>query len=249
MDSQLVAITAETLSKIPFEALRGDAAQQALVAISRATHGDRDISMYEGFDPVVASRGEQDGSILKARFAALLRRRSDGAIRMVRHWAHDGFMEMDTMVADGDRWMIEAAFSTHDIRTQINVSALCHAYERTDAAPADVEAHDAVVRREMTWQLRRIAARAMGPSPAIDAQGASVLEERIRHLEAALRSVAAMEPQTHYVTDSVMRQLPTACLSQYRVGQVVEDALSKSGRMARTYASLAGMPSGEGAKI
>lgn len=238
MDSQLVAVTEETLAKIPFERLEGDSAQNALVAISRATHGDRDVSMYEGFDPLITCRGEQDGTILRARFVALLRRRSDGAIRMVRQWAHDGFMETDTLVADGDRWTIEAAFSTHDVITRINVSALCHAYERTDAAPADVEAHDAAVRREMAWQLRRIAARAMGANPAIDAQGASAMEERIRHLEAALRSIPAMETQTHHVTDSVMRQLPTKCLSHYRVEQAVEDALARSSRMSTVYDTI-----------
>jgi len=232
MDSQLVAIDDETLATIPFDRLEGAAAQDALVAISRATHGDCDVSMYEGFDPIVACRGEQEDSILRARFCALLRRRSDGAIRMVRQWAHDGFMETDTMVADGDRWTIEAAFSTHDITTRINVTALCHAYQRTDAAPADVEAHDAAVRREMTWQLRRIAGRAMGPSPAIDARNASAQEDRIRHLEAALRSIPAMETQTHHVTDSVMRQLPTTCLSHYQVERTVENALSRSERMA-----------------
>jgi len=235
MDSQLVAITEETLAKIPFDRLEGASAQNALVMISRATHGDCDVSMYEGFDPVIARRGEQDGSILRARFCALLRRRSDGAIRMVRHWAHDGFMETDTMVANGDRWTIEAAFSTHDVTTRINVSALCHAYERTDATPADVAAHDAAVRREMAWQLRRIASRAMGPSPVTDAENASAMEERIRHLEASLRSIAAMETRTHHVTDSVMRELPTTCLSHYYVTQAVEDALARSAHLGRRY--------------
>jgi hypothetical protein len=239
MDSQLVAIADETLATIPFDRLEGPAAQDALIAISRATHGDCDVSMYKGFDPIVASRGEQDGSILRARFVALLRRRSDGAIRMVRQWAHDGFMETDTMVADGDRWTIEAAFSTHDVITRINVSALCHAYQRTDAAPADVEAHDAAVRREMAWQLRRIAGRAMGSSPAIDAERASLLEERIHHLEASLRSIAAMETRTHHVTDSVMRQLPTNCLSHYYVAQAVEDALAQSARLGARHDALA----------
>jgi len=240
MDSQLVAIDDETLDTIPFDRLEGTAAQDALVAISRATHGDCDVSMYEGFDPIVACRGEQEDSILRARFCALLRRSSDGAIRLVRQWAHDGFMETDTMVADGDRWTIEAAFSTHDITTRINVSALCHAYQRTDAAPADVEAHDATVRREMAWQLRRIAGRAMGPSPAIDARNASAQEDRIRHLEAALRSIPAMETQTHHVTDSVMRQLPTTCLSHYRVERAVEDALSQSARIGLVHDTIGG---------
>lgn len=240
MDKQLVAITEESLATIPFGRLEGASAQNALVNISRATHGDRDVSMYEGFDPIVACRGEQDGSILRARFVALLRRRSDGAIRMVRHWAHDGFMETDTMVADGDRWTIEAAFSTHDVTTRINVSALCHAYERTDATPDDVEAHDAHVRREMSWHLRRVAGRAMGDSPAIDAQAAAILQERVRHLEGALRSIAAMETRTHHVTDSVMRQMPTTCLSHYYVKREVEDALAQSARIGARHDALTG---------
>lgn len=333
MDKQLVAIDAKTLASIPFDRLEGRDAEIALVTISRTTHGDRDISMYDGFDVVIASLGEpQEGSFARARFCALLRRRTDGAIRMIRHWAQDGFMETDMMVADGDRWRIDAAFSTHGITTKINVSALCHAYQRTEATTADIQAHDASVLRELSWQARQAEGRAMdsnlartfrdtaidlmphrpGPMtpPAkqpswyadwgvknwyvgdttsigkhhavnshhlktlverLDAAGDSeaadtlrwmgwhrdldvnrdrflsdeavtVLHERIAHLEEALRSIADMETQTHHVTDSVMRQMPTTCLSQYRVGQAVDDALSESKRMAHNYGTFAGLP-------
>jgi len=165
MDKQLVAITTETLAKITFGRTDDTSYADTLVGISQATHGDRDVSMYEGYDLVVARYGEQsDGSILKARFAALLRRQSDGAIRLVRQWAIDGFLETDIMVPHDRRSLIEEAFSTHDVTTRIGVSALCHAYERTDATDEDVLAHDATVLRELAWHVRRAAGAVMTPS-------------------------------------------------------------------------------------
>jgi hypothetical protein len=164
MDGTLVSLTPESVVRIGL----GHAAwlhADMLVAISQATHGDRDVSAYEGFEPLVVGFGEEThGSILRPRFAALLRRTSDGAVRMIRHWAHDGFMEQDLMVADGDRWTIEAAFATHDAATRDQASLLCHADERTEATAADVRAHDAAALREIAWQARRLSRRMMTPS-------------------------------------------------------------------------------------
>ena len=258
MDQQLVAIAAETLAAIPFGSDGGTQHADTFESISMATHGDMDVSMYDGFDMIVARRGQQTGqSMLKPRFAALLRRRSDGAVRLIRQWAQDGFMETSIMVPHERRSVIEEAFSTHDEATRAGVNVLCDRYERTDATAEDVVEHDATVLRELAWHARRAAAAAMIPDlagalleTARDMMPTRVIQqERVEMLEEALSSIGAMDHQTHHYLDSTMRANPTECLSKYSVGRIVEETLTRSRAMGTSHAVSPGgqsIPPAEG---
>ncbi|MFZ3482085.1 hypothetical protein [Sphingomonas sp. 3-13AW] len=170
MCNDLVAISTATLATIPFPKIESRNADATLVSISRAPHGDSDTSMYEGFDVIYAGAGEDDErSILKPRFVALLRRRADGAVRLIRPWSPAALLEgleLDMMVFRSDKWMIVEAFSTHDITSKINASALCQADEYTSANDQDIRQHDIATIDRLSVEVRRAAKRVIDPALA-----------------------------------------------------------------------------------
>ena len=166
MNNMLVSASLDTVRKTGIVLEELDRAS-ILWAVSKTVHGDFDISLFDGFDPLIACHGEeQEKSILRPRFAAILRRQEDGALRLIRHWATEEYLDPDMMVAETDRWMIDEAFKTHDVNTRIMVSSLCHAHEKVEARSEDIKAHDASILREMAWHMRRASRRMMAPSLA-----------------------------------------------------------------------------------
>lgn len=182
-----------TLATLPTEApalaealeAQGGREDALLVSIPMATHGDRDVSAFAGYDALVAGHADAEpGTIIKPMFCALLRRRSDGALRFVRYGLQpDGLVDEDRLVPHDVRSECHEAFRRHPKHMLRLVSHLLEDCVAAEAGDEDVKAHDDALAARLRLIIQRESKRFMdearGAALKRCANDISVLQPRL----------------------------------------------------------------------
>lgn len=182
MQTELASVDETRLTALIGAIPDAEANAAMLTKLARTVHGHVDISIYEGFDVILSAPARDDDKPAKlVRHAALLRRRTDGALRLVRHWASAEPIEGDVLVPHGAYSMVREAFSLHSRKHVQLVSRIEDACTGTPMSALDMAINDASVVHETATRLRRASWRCADPETALMLQNMSKdLMETIR---------------------------------------------------------------------